>query len=376
MAPPFIPVCAPLLAGNEKRYVNEALESGWISSSGPFVSRFEQAFADFCGCRHAIAVTNGTAALHLTLRALKIGAGDEVIIPDFTMIATAYAVAYCGARPVFIDADPTDWNIDVTAIEAKITKATKAIIAVHLFGLPCKMALIRDIAEQRGLAVVEDAAEAHGATIGDLRAGNLGDIGCFSFFGNKIATTGEGGMVTTNDNRLAERCRYLRNMAFPLRGERTYLHQEIGFNYRITNLTAAIGLAQVERLEEYIERRRDHAALYQTLLADIEEELIWQPEPEGVSHVQWMFSIVLRKGDADRRNRLMAALRERDIDTRRLFTPMHAQPCLAPIADCAGSYPVADRLSACGLYLPSGSDLTEREIVRVCDTLKKSLTLI
>ena len=247
----FIPVCEPMLAGNELEYVADAVATGWISSSGGYVAAFEKAFAEYCGARHAIAVCNGTVALHLALRALGVGPGDEVIIPDFTMIASALAICYCGAKPVFVDADAITWNIDAAAIEQKINPATKGIMAVHIFGNPCDMAALQHIADRHGLWLMEDAAEAHGALFQGRRVGNLSRIAGFSFFANKNITTGEGGMVVTNDDNLAHACRYFKNMCFPLDAPRAYLHADIGYNYRMSNLHAAIGLAQTERADVY-----------------------------------------------------------------------------------------------------------------------------
>ena len=245
--PDFLPVCEPLLAGNEAAYVAEAVSGGWISSAGKYVGAFEEAFAAYCGARHGIAVCNGTAALHLALVALGIGPGDEVIIPDFTMAASAFAVCYTGAMPVFADAEPGTWNLDAARVEGKITSKTRAIMPVHIFGVPCDMAPLRHLADRHGLFLLEDAAEAHGAEWRGKKTGSLGNIAAFSFFANKNIATGEGGMVTTDDDTLAAACRYYKNLCFPLDAPRAYLHADIGFNYRMSNLHAAVGLAQVER---------------------------------------------------------------------------------------------------------------------------------
>ena len=251
----FIPVCEPTLLGNELKYVTDAVQTGWISSAGRYVTEFEQKFAEYCGCKYGVAVCNGTFALHLALVALGVGRGDEVIIPDFTMIATAFSVCYTGATPVFVDADPKTLNIDVTKIEEKITSRTKAIIPVHLFGLMCDMDAINFIAKKYNLKVLEDAAEAHGAEYKGRKAGSCSDLAAFSFFANKNITTGEGGMVVTNDEQLYNRLRYHKNMCFPLCGPRNYLHNDIGFNYRMSNVVAAIGLAQVEKADDYRQMR-------------------------------------------------------------------------------------------------------------------------
>ena len=246
-----IPVCEPMLAGNELKYITDAVSTGWISSAGSYVTAFEKAFAEYCGVKHGIAVCNGTVALHLALRALGVQPGDEVIIPDFTMIASALAVCYCGAKPVFVDADAATWNMDVSAVEQYITPATKGIMAVHIFGNPCDMTALQRIADRHGLWLMEDAAEAHGAINHGKKAGALSRIAAFSFFANKNVTTGEGGMVVTDDDELAAACRYFKNMCFPLDAPRTYLHADIGYNYRMSNLHAAIGLAQTEKADDY-----------------------------------------------------------------------------------------------------------------------------
>jgi len=366
---PFIPVCAPLLAGRELDYVSEAVESGWISSSGSYVGRFEEAFAAYCGVTHAVTTNTGTAALHLACAAAGIGPGDEVIIPDFTMIATALAVCYCGARPVFVDCRREDWNIDASRIEEKITGHTRAIMPVHIYGHPCDMGAINDMASGHGLLVIEDAAEAHGAEYRGVRCGALGTLGCFSFFANKMITTGEGGMVVTNDTALAERCRYLKNMAFPLDGPRDYRHVDIGFNYRMSNVIAAIGLAQTERADDYLAMRRRNAALYAERLQGI-GGITLQPEAPWAKNARWMYGILIEDAFGLERDAVMAALKERGIDSRAFFTPMHRQPCLAAYGcDCQDAYPVADEISARGLYLPSGSGLEEAQIDYICDVL-------
>jgi len=290
----FIPVCEPYLAGNEIKYVLDAVETGWISSSGKYIPEFEKAFAGYCGVKHGIAVTNGTVALHLALVALGIKSGDEVIIPDFTMIATAFAVAYTGAKPVFVDAEKETWNIDVTKIEEKITNKTKVILPVHIYGHPCEMDEINALAKKYNLFVLEDAAEVHGAMYNGKKCGSFGDISAFSFFANKIATTGEGGMVLTNDDELAHRCRYFKNLCFPLNGNRNYQHDNIGFNYRMSNLHAALGLAQVEKLDTYIEARIRNNQLYRKYLSEV-PGIIFPKDKSYVKNVYWMNGIVIDK---------------------------------------------------------------------------------
>lgn len=369
MMPPFLPVCEPLLDGNELEYVSEAVRSGWISSSGSYVQAFEAAFAAYCGVKHGIAVCNGTVALHLALKALGIGPGDEVIIPDFTMIASALAVCYLGAKPVFADADPAAWNLCPALVAAKITPATKAVMAVHIFGNPCDMAALRALADKHGIALMEDAAEAHGAVFQGRKAGALSRIAAFSFFANKNITTGEGGMVVTDDDALAEACRYYKNMCFSLDAPRSYLHAHLGFNYRMSNLHAAIGLAQTERADYYKSLRRAHGRLYRDRLSAIPGIELQTETPEAES-VSWMNGLCLSPDYGHSRDSLIAHLREKGIDTRLFFNGMHRQPALRRYGcDCSGAYPVSDRLADNGFYLPSGSGLSENDIHRVCDVI-------
>lgn len=365
----FIPVCEPALLGNETRYVLECLESGWISSSGEYVAEFEKAFARYCGVAHGIAVCNGTVALHLSLVAAGIGRGDEVIIPDFTMISSAFAVCYTGATPVFVDAEAATWNIDPELIEGKITLRTKAIMPVHIYGHPCNMNVLSGIAGKHHLTIIEDAAEAHGAEHRGRKVGSLGHLAAFSFFANKNITTGEGGMVLTDDPDLADRCRYYKNLCFPLNASRTYVHDDIGFNYRMSNLHAAIGLAQVEKADYYRARRIENHNRYKRHLADV-PGIILQPNGEECLNVFWMNGIVV---DRDRfghtRDELSEYLRQHQIETRNFFVGMHKQPSLIRYAGPNESYPVTEWLGDNGLYLPSSSLLNDDTIGRVCEVI-------
>jgi perosamine synthetase len=367
-----IPVCEPFLDGNELEYVADAVRTGWISSSGAYVGEFEARFAEYCGVRHAVSCCNGTAALHLALVALGIGRGDEVIVPDFTMAATAFAVCYTGAMPVFVDAEPGAWNIDPERIEARITPRTRAILAVSLFGHPCEMDRIRAIADRHGLKVAEDAAESHGAEYRGRKTGSLADITAFSFFANKNLTTGEGGMVVTDDGALDRRARYYRNFCFPPDGERNYRHEHIGFNYRMSNLHAAVGLAQVEKADAYRDCRIRNAALYRRHLEGV-AGLAFQESAAHVRHVPWMNGILVDPARYGRsRDELMARLAERFIESRRFFLGMHRQPALLEYGcDGGGAFPVSDRLAADGLYLPSAGSLQEAQIRRVCDVVRE-----
>lgn len=370
MAEKSIPVCEPLLAGNERKYVLDAIESGWISSSGKYIGLFENAFAEYIGVKHGIAVCNGTMALHLALVALGVGKGDEVIVPDFTMIASAFAVCYTGAMPVFVDAEPDTWNIDATRIEKKITGRTKAIMPVHIYGHPCDMNPIWELAKKYHLGIIEDAAEVHGAEYQGEKCGNLGDIAAFSFFANKIATTGEGGMVLTDRDDLAEKCRYYKNLCFPNGAKRAYDHKDIGFNYRMSNLHAAVGLAQVERISHYVEARRKVNSLYRKYLSGV-PGLRLQPEMEWAKNVYWMNGLVV---DSTRfgmtRDELMSKLKENGIDTRLFFSGMHRQESLLRYGcNPEGGFPTSEWLAMNGLYLPSGSGLKEEDIRFICDVI-------
>ena len=368
----FIPVCEPFLNGNELKYVTDAVSTGWISSAGKYVNEFEKQFAAYCDCNYGVAVCNGTMALHLALVSLGIGKGDEVIIPSFTMIASAFAVCYTGAIPVFVDADPLTWNIDVEKIEKKITIRTKAIMPVHIFGQMCEMDRISDIAKKHHLFIIEDAAEAHGATFNDKKAGSYSDIGSFSFFANKNLTTGEGGMLVTNDEELYNKARYFKNMCFPLNGNRNYMHNDIGFNYRMSNVIAAIGLAQVEKADEYKEMRILNHSLYQKYLEDVPGIIFQKNHPLAIS-VEWMNAIIVdQKLYGHSKDELIAFLKENNVDTRLLFTGMHRQKSLIDYGcNDSGIYPVCDWLTENGLYLPSASNLSQLNISTICDLIKK-----
>ena len=364
----FIPVCEPLLGGRELEYVTKAVSGGWISSSGSYVGEFEREFAKYLGVPCAVTVTSGTAALHLALVAAGIGPGDEVIIPAFTMIASAFAVCYTGAKPVFVDADDT-WNIDPRLIEAKITKQTRAIMPVHVYGHSCDMAAIQRIADAHGLLVIEDAAEAIGSRYRGQLCGSIGDLSCFSFFANKLVTTGEGGMVVAKDERFAERLRYYKNLCFPLDGSRRYVHDEIGFNYRMPNVLAAIGLAQLERADVYLAARRENAARYNRLLVG-QRGVSTPPDESWTTNSFWMYGVLIGDDFGMSRDEVMKQLRAAGIETRSFFVSMHRQPALAKYGcDVSGAYPVTDDLARRGLYLPSSSGLSAAQTERIVSTL-------
>jgi len=365
----MIPVCEPLLSSKELEYVADCLKTNWISSLGKYINEFEQRFAEYCGVKYGVSTTSGTTALHLALASLDIGKGDEIIVPAFTMVAPIFAILYTGARPVLVDCELETWNIDVAEIEKKITRNTRAILPVHIYGHPCDMDPILEIARKYNLYMIEDAAEAHGAEYKGKKVGGIGDVGCFSFYANKIITTGEGGMIVTNREEIAERARRLKDQAYSK--ERRFLHTDLGFNYRMTNIQAAIGLAQLERIDELVERRRKNARFYSHLLKEVEGVTL-PPEKEWARNVYWMYGILIEDEFGMSRDELAAKLKQNGVDTRTFFIPMHQQPAFKKLGLFEGeSFPVSEELSRKGMYLPSGSGLREEEIEHVYNTLKK-----
>ena len=364
----FIPVCEPTLGGNEQKYVMECLESNWISSAGKYIPMFEETFAAACGCKYGTACANGTVALHLGLAAAGLGPGDEVIIPTFTMIATINAVAYTGATPVLVDSEPCTWNMDVDLVADKITPKTKMIMPVHTYGHPVDMDPLIELADKHGIFVMEDAAEAHGAEYKGRQAGSLGHAAGFSFYANKIITTGEGGMITTNDEALAKLTHNLRDHAFS--HERHFWHKYMGFNYRMTNLQAAVGLAQTEQMDHFITRRRQNAALYNDLLKDI-PGIVLPPEASNIKNVFWMYSVLVEDEFGLNRDALRAYLAKRGIETRTFFIPMHLQPIYYE-AFKGQRFPVAEMLCQRGFYLPSASSLTPGQIRYISSVIKQA----
>jgi len=358
----MIRVAEPWLGEKELGYVTDCIRSGWVSSVGEYVRRFEREFAAYCGVRYGVATHNGTVALHLTLVALGIGPGDEVILPTLTFVATANAVTYTGATPVFVDSEPRTWNLDPAVVARAITPRTRAIIAVHLYGHPADMDPLRALAGEHGLTLIEDAAEAHGARYKGRRAGSLSDVAIFSFMGNKIITTGEGGMVVTDDGALAGRCFFLENHA--RQKENPYWHTEIGYNYRMTNLQAALGVAQLERIEELVAIRLRNAAHYSRRLAEI-PGLTLPPCAEWAENVYWMYTVLVEDDYGLDRDTLMARLRQLGIETRPIFYPLHT----LPMYNRGQRFPVAQELGRKGINLPSGATLTPEQIDTVCDAL-------
>ncbi len=360
-----IQISQPMLVGREREYVLQCLDTNWISSIGEFITRFETTFAVQAGTPYAVACCNGTAALHLALIAAGVGPGDEVLIPALTFVATAGAVRHCNAIPVLVDVEPDTWNLNPELIEAAVTTRTKAIVPVHLYGHPADMDPIREIASRYGLAVIEDAAEAHGARYRGRLAGSLGDLAAFSFFGNKLITCGEGGMVTTASKELADRVRLYRGQGMD--ATRRYWHTVIGYNYRMTNVAAAIGLGQAERLDWHLARRREVAGWYHRHLESYQDLFQLPVERDDVAHAYWMFSVVLRNADRDDRDRVIVRLAADGIETRPFFFSVQEMP---PYADCRGTWEVSTDLAARGMNLPTHAALTEEDVAFVCDRLR------
>jgi perosamine synthetase len=409
----MIPVNEPLLDGNEKKYLAECIDTGWISSEGPFVKKFEDQFSSTVDRKFGIAVANGSVALDAAVAALGIGKGDEVIMPTFTIISCAAAVVRAGAVPVLVDSDPITWNMDVNQIKTKITNKTKAIMVVHIYGLPVDMDPIIEIAEKYGLLIIEDAAEAHGlfyrsrgqrTEVGGQRTevrgqraedrsqrademrsavvnefhragraegrpcGSFGDISTFSFYPNKLITTGEGGMIVTDNEELAERCRSLRNLCF--QPQKRFVHEELGWNFRFTNLQAAVGLAQLEKLDEHIKRKRRMGKLYTELLSEIPELQLPLPITGYAENIYWVYGMVLKDQVSFDAEEAMHRLKEKGIGTRPFFWPMHEQPAFIKMGLFKNEkYPVAERIARRGFYIPCGLGLGKEQMKYVCRTI-------
>jgi perosamine synthetase len=377
----MIPVNEPLLRQRELEYVTECVRTGWVSSAGRFIEAFEERWAAYCERRYGIAVSSGTAALQVAVACLDLNPGDEVIMPSFTIISCAQAVSYNNAIPVLVDSDPRTWCMDVDQVEAKLTRRTRAIMPVHIYGHPVDMDPIIKVAEKRSLAVLEDAAEAHGAKYLSARdtatpawrtCGSFGTLSCFSFYANKLVTTGEGGMVLTDDPRLAEKARSLRNLCF--RPDRRFYHEELGFNFRLTNMQAALGLAQVERIEEIIARKRWMGQEYNRRLAGV-NGLQLPVEESWAQNVYWMYGVVLSEQTGMDASVFARRLKDRGVETRPFFLGLHEQPVFnRRELFLQERYPVAERVARQGLYLPSGLALTEEQIIGVCDAVREVLS--
>lgn len=366
----FIPVTRPALIGSEKKYVLEALDSGWISSDGPFVKEFEQKFSRRVNRKYGIAVSNGSAALDIAVKALGISTGQEVIMPTFTIISCALAVIRNGAKPIFVDCYQDTWNMNIEEIESKITSKTAAIMPVHIYGLPVDMNPLLKIAKKYNLAIIEDAAESHGQTYFGKPCGSFGELSTFSFYANKHITTGEGGMIVTDDFGLAEKCKKLRNLCFE--PEKRFIHFDIGWNYRLTNLQAALGLAQLENLDNSIIRKKLLGQKYQDLL--LNNPLLQTPvrRKDGYENHYWVFGVVLKAKHKKNAAAIMEGLNSEGVGTRPFFWPMHKQPILNE--HYKDSLPVSEMISEYGFYLPSGVGTTDDEIETVVSKLEKILS--
>lgn len=369
----FIPVNEPLLNGNEKKYLCECIDSGWISSDGPFVKEFEEKMSKRAGRKYGIAVSSGTAALEIAVQAIGIQEGDEVIMPTFTIISCAMAVTKLGGVPVLIDSDLTTWNMKADEIEARITKKTKAIMVVHLYGLPVVMDKILEVAQKYKLKVIEDAAEMHGQTYKGRPCGSFGVLSTFSFYPNKHITTGEGGMIVTDDEALADRCRLLRNLCF--KKDARYMHDEISGNYRFTNLQAAVGLAQLERLDEFVERKRWMGKYYTERLLGIEGLQCPVEATDYADNIYWVFGLLLKEGVRADNRKVQQLLAEQGIASRTFFWCMHEQPVYREMGLFTGEiYHNAEYLARKGFYIPSGLALTQEQMDKVVMGVKNVMS--
>jgi perosamine synthetase len=373
----MIPVNEPLLSGNELDYVTDCIKTGWVSSAGKYINAFESGWAAYCGKKQGIAVSNGTTALDVAVHCLGLKPGDEVILPSFTIISCALAIVKNNAKPVLVDCDPKTWTMDVTQVQEKITKRTRAIMPVHIYGHPVEMDPLLELAEDHRLSIIEDAAEAHGAEYHSVRTGSwnrcgsFGTMSCFSFYANKLITTGEGGMVLTDDENLAKKARAYRDLCF--QPKRRFCHDDLGNNYRLTNLQAALGLAQMERIEQIIRQKRHMAEEYTRLLHDIPDIQLPAEEPWAKS-VYWMYGLVLSGKCRMNNTEFAKALYAKGIDTRPFFIGMHEQPALKKRGLFSGEkYPVTERIARQGLYLPSGLVLTDEQIRTVASAVREVL---
>jgi perosamine synthetase len=368
----MIPVNEPLLDGNEKAYLGECIDTGWISSEGPFIKRFEEGVAARVQRRHGVAVCNGTAALDAAVETLGIGPGDEVIMPAFTIISCVGQVVRAGGVPVLVDSDPLTWNMDVSQVAAKVTPRTKAIMVVHIYGLPVDMDPLLELARSRGIKVLEDAAEMHGQTYKGRPCGSFGDLSVFSFYPNKHVTTGEGGMILADDPVLAEELRSLRNLCF--QPQRRFVHQRLGWNLRMTNMQAALGVAQLERLDDFVRRKRRMGARYTELLDGVRGVQLPLPETDYAKNIYWVYGLVLDDDVPFDAAEAMRRLAAKGVGCRPFFYPMHRQPALREMGLFEGeSYPVAERMAERGFYIPSGLALTEAQMVEVAAAVREVL---
>ena len=363
-----INVCEPLITKNAKKYINDCIDSEWISSAGKYLEDFEKKWSNYCGADEGIAVTNGTSALQVAFKSLNLQPGDEVIMPSFTIISCATAIIEAGGKPVLVDCYPDTWCLNIEQMKEKVNNRTKAILVVHMFGHPAEMDPIIKIVKRHNLYLVEDAAEAHGATYNNKRVGSFGDLACFSFYANKLITTGEGGMVLSNNKKLTKKIRSLRNLSF--RSDRRFYHTEIGYNYRLTNMQAAIGISQIENLQNHIDIKRKNTFLYNNIIRKMDLPLRLPSENENSKSVFWMYGVVLKNKKLNAK-KLAEKLENRGIETRPLFLGMHQQPVLKKMKLFNNEkFPVTEELSRFGLYLPSGLKLNKKKINFICNVLK------
>lgn len=368
----FIPVNEPLLNGNEKKYLNECIDTGWISSEGPFVTRLEEEMAKYVGRKHGIAVCNGSVALDLAVEALKLEKGDEVIMPAFTIISCAAALVRKGIKPVLVDSCEDTWNMDVTQLEGKITAKTKAIMVVHIYGLPVDMDIVLELAQKYELKIIEDAAEAHGLTYKGKMCGRFGDVSIMSFYPNKHVTTGEGGMVLCDDEKIMQRSRSFRNLC--MIPKRRFIHEELGYNFRMSNIQAAVGVAQLEKIDEHIAKKHWLGAEYQKALNNIPHLKLPIAQTAYAENVYWVFGMVLSKDIDFNVDEMMKKMGEYGIGTRPFFYPMHLQPVFQRMGLFEGeSYPVAEYIAEKGFYVPSGLTVTKEQVQRVAEVIKTVL---
>ena len=364
----FINVCDPLISKDAKKYVSECIDTEWVSSSGKFLNMFEEKWAKYCGAEEGIAVTNGTSALQVAFKSLDLKAGDEVIMPSFTIISCALAIIESGAKPVLVDCYADNWCMNINEVEKNFSK-TKAILVVHMFGHPVEMKKIKHLVKKHNLFLIEDAAEAHGALYENQKVGSFGDLACFSFYANKLITTGEGGMVVSNNKHLADRVRSLRNLSF--RSDRRFYHTEFGYNYRLTNMQAALGISQIKNIEKHVSIKRRNTKNYNKILQDMSLPIRLPMERKNVRSVFWMYGIII-ENKVFKADYLAKKLFELGIDTRPLFLGMHQQPVLKDMKIFDNeSYPVTEELADYGLYLPSGLKLKINDIKHVCKSVKK-----
>ena len=363
----FIPVNVPALKGNEEKYLTNCIKTGWISSEGPYINKFEDAFSQRVGRKYGVAVANGTAALDIAIESMGLKEGDEVILPAFTIISCVMQIVRCGAKPVLVDSDPVTWNMDVSQIEKKITPRTKAIMAVHIYGLPVDMDPILTLVKKYNLKLIEDAAQMHGQTYKGRPCGSFGDISTFSFYPNKLITTGEGGMLVTDNEFLRDEAQEFRNLCFT---KDRFIHKRMGWNYRMTNMQAALGLAQTERLDQILNRKREIGQIYNNLLSEVDGVQLPCDNVDYADSIYWVYGLVLEPNSKLDPKTIMAKLGEKEIGTRPFFFPLHQQPVLKEMGLFEGEeYPVSESLYKRGFYIPSGLGITDEEINRVAQAI-------